>query len=130
MRCILAVDDDPSIRRLLVAYLSSRGFRLLEASNGREALASMRAADPDLVVMDLMMPVMSGMEVLRERLADPWLLCIPMIVVTASNKQKVIADVRDAQVWAVFAKPFDLTALSTLVTSCLEAHPTPRPLAA
>ncbi len=126
--CILVVDDDPSIRRLLVTYLSQRGFRLLAASNGREALAQMRGAD--LVIMDLMMPELSGMDVLRVRAADPALLRIPMIVITANNQQNATADVLDASVWAVIGKPFDLDALLERVTTCLEQRPhIPAPVA-
>jgi CheY-like chemotaxis protein len=123
------VDDDPSIRRLLVTYLSQRGFRLLEASNGREALAQMRGAD--LVIMDLMMPEVSGMDVLRVRAADPALLRIPVIVVTANIQQNAAADVLDASVWAVIGKPFDLDALLKSVTTCLAQRPhIPAPAAA
>ena len=78
---------------MLVTCLRRRGFQLLEARNGREALAEMRAGNADLVVMDLMMPEVSGWEVLRERVADPSLRRIPMIVVTANNSCEVTADV-------------------------------------
>lgn len=118
-RSVLIVDDDPSIRLLLVTFLRSRGFRLTEARNGREALAKMRAGDADLVVMDLMMPEVSGWDVLRERAADPSLRRIPMIVVTAADEREVAAELRDKEVHAVLAKPFDLGALLADVTSGL-----------
>lgn len=121
-RCVLIVDDDPSIRLLLVTFLRRKGYQMLEARNGQEALAEMRARNPDLVVMDLVMPEVSGWDVLGERATDPSLLRIPMIVVSASNTRKVTADVLDKRVYAVIAKPFDLDALLTTVTNCLE-HP-------
>jgi CheY-like chemotaxis protein len=121
-RRVLIVDDDPGIRRLLVTCLRRQGFQLLEARNGREALAEMRAGNADLVVMDLMMPEVSGWDVLRERAADPSLQRIPMIIVTANNNREVTAGVLDKRVCAVLAKPFDLDALLTTVTTCLE-HP-------
>ena len=121
-RCVLVVDDDPSIRLLLVTYLRRQGYQMLEARNGREALTSMRAGSVDLVVLDLVMPEVSGLDVLRERAADPSLLRIPMIVVSASNTGKVLADVLDKRVSAVIAKPFDLDTLLTTVAKCLE-HP-------
>jgi CheY-like chemotaxis protein len=120
--CVLIVDDDPSIRLLLVALLRRKGYQMLEARNGREALAEMRANNPDLVVMDLVMPEVSGWDVLRERAADPSLLRIPMIVVSASNTRKVLVDVLDKRVCAVIAKPFDLATVLTTVANCLE-HP-------
>jgi CheY-like chemotaxis protein len=82
----------------------------------------MRASNPDLVVMDLVMPEVSGWDVLGERATDPSLQRIPMIVVSASNTRKVTADVLDKRVYAVIAKPFDLDALLTTVANCLE-HP-------
>jgi CheY-like chemotaxis protein len=119
-RSVLIVDDDPGIRLLLIAFLRRRGFRLLEARNGREALAEMRTDHIDLVVMDLMMPEVSGWEVLRERAADPSLLRIPVIVFTAINSREATTDVLDKHVYAVVAKPFDLEAFLTIVTTCLE----------
>jgi DNA-binding response OmpR family regulator len=130
-RCILIVDDDLGIRRLLVTYLGHRGFQMLEARNGREALAEMRVGRADLVILDLMMPDVSGMDVLRERAADPSLLRIPTIVVTANIKREAPAGILDKHVWAVLAKPFDLDALLTAVITCLEEHPhVTHPLAA
>ena len=84
-RCILVVDDDPGIRLFLVTLLRRRGFRLLEARDGNEALEAMRAGSADLVILDLMMPDVSGWDVLRERAADPSLRRVPMIVVTANS---------------------------------------------
>jgi CheY-like chemotaxis protein len=118
--CVLIVDDDPSIRLLLVTFLRHKGYQVLEAQNGREALTAMCAGHPDLVVMDLVMPEVSGWDVLRERAADPLLLRIPMIVISASNTRKVTADVLDKRVYAVIAKPFDLDTLLTAVENCLE----------
>ena len=118
-RCILVVDDDPGIRLFLVTLLRRRGFRLLEARDGNEALEAMRAGSADLVILDLMMPDVSGWDVLRERAADPALRRIPMIVVTATNRSEATADLIDQDVYAVVAKPFDLDALLMAVTTCL-----------
>jgi CheY-like chemotaxis protein len=128
-RRVLIVDDDSSIRSLLVAILRLRGYRMLEARNGREALAAMRTGNTDLVIMDLVMPELSGWDVLRERAADPALLRIPMIVVSASNTVQVAAGMLDKHVFAVIAKPFDIEVLLKTVTACLE-HPEVRKLAA
>lgn len=95
---------------------------MLEARNGREALAEMRAGNADVVVMDLMMPEVSGWDVLRERAADPSLQQTPIIVVTANNNRKTTEDLLEKGAYAVVGKPFDLVALLTSVTACLE-HP-------
>lgn len=127
---MLVVDDDRGIRLLLLAYLRRGGFHLLEACNGREALETMHAATPDCVVMDLMMPEVSGLDVLRERAADPSLQRIPMIVITANASREVIAGVLEKDVYAVLTKPFDLDALLTAVTACLEQPHAPTLIAA
>jgi CheY-like chemotaxis protein len=128
-RCVLIVDDDLSIRSLLVAILRRRGYRMVEARNGREALAEMRTGNTDLVIMDLVMPELSGWDVLRDRAADPALMRIPMIVVSASNTIQVAAGMLDKNVYAVIAKPFDVDGLLKTVTACLE-HPEVPTLAA
>jgi CheY-like chemotaxis protein len=124
-RSVLIVDDDPGIRLLLVTFLGRRGFRVLEARNGREALAAMRAGKSDLVVMDLMMPEVSGWDVLRARAADPALREIPMIVVTANNSRDVTVDLLGRNVYAVIGKPFDLDAILIAVTACLDGPHVP-----
>jgi CheY-like chemotaxis protein len=129
-RRILVVDDDRGIRLLLVTYLRRQGFQLLEACNGREALTEMRAGNADVVLLDLMMPEVSGMDLLRERAADPSLQWIPIIVVPANNRRQVMADVLDMNVRAVLPKPFDLDTLLATVTQCLEDPEIPAPLAA
>jgi CheY-like chemotaxis protein len=126
-RRILLVDDDSGIRLLLTTYLRSRGFQLLEACDGREALTAMRAGGVDLVIMDLMMPVVSGMDVLRERADDPALLKIPVIIISANNKCEESAEIVDQSVWAVVSKPFDLETLLTTVRTCLEHFHVPSP---
>lgn len=118
-QCVLVVDDDPAIRLLLVTFLRRRGFRTLEARDGGEALAQMRTGDADLVIMDLTMPEVSGWEVLRVRAADPLLRRIPIILVTAKNKDDVRAGIVDKDVYAVIEKPFDLDVLAAAVIACL-----------
>ena len=99
---------------------------MLQARNGREAIAEMRTGKADVVVMDLMMPEVSGWDVLRVRAAEPSLMAIPMIVVTANNSRQVIDDLRDKHVSSILGKPFDLDALSAAVTACLEPPRSPK----
>ena len=129
-RRILIVDDDAGIRLLLVTLLRRSGFQLRQARNGREALVEMRAGNADLVIMDLTMPEVSGWEVLRVRAADPALLDIPVIVVTAINRNQATADVAGKSVSAVLGKPFDLDTLLTAVRTTLDPAGVPAPLAA
>lgn len=117
---VLVVDDDPNIRRMIVASLRRDGYTFLEAPNGREALDLMRSGHPDVVVLDLMMPVVSGWDVLRERMDDVELRRIPVIIVSA-NKDPEVATVVDQGICAFLPKPFDIGALSALVRSCITA---------
>jgi CheY-like chemotaxis protein len=129
-RSVLIVDDDASIRLLLTTFLRRSGFQLRQARNGREALAEMRAGHIDVVVMDLLMPDVSGWEVLRVRAADPALREIPVIVLTAMNRAQVVVDVAGKGVSDVVGKPFDLDILLMAINASLDLAGVPTPIAA
>lgn len=116
--CVLVVDDDPSIRRMIVAALKRDGYVFQEAPNGKEALDVMRAEHPNVVVLDLMMPVLSGWDVLQARELEPELRKIPVIIISA-NRAPEVASAVDKGICAFLPKPFDIGALSALVRSCL-----------
>ncbi|HET7341361.1 MAG TPA: response regulator [Methylomirabilota bacterium] len=80
---VLVVEDEPDIRTLVVHHLTRDGFRCRTAGTGGEALARVRAATPDLVVLDLMLPGLDGLEVCRRLRADPATAAIPIIMLTA-----------------------------------------------
>ena len=115
---VLVVDDDPAIRRLVIAALKRDGYEFTEAANGREALDRMRAIQPDCVVLDLRMPSVSGWDVLQERVHDPELTKIPVIVVSA-NREPELIHALDKGICAFLPKPFDIGALSALVKACV-----------
>lgn len=123
---ILVVDDDASIRKLIVVYLTREGYSVAEASNGQAALEEMRRGDVDLVLLDLMMPLISGWDVLRQRAEERRLLEIPVIVVSA-NRGTELASVTNRGICSVLPKPFDLATLSALVRGCLESSAERRP---
>ena len=108
---------------MIVAALKRDGYDFLEAPNGREALDVMRAQHPDVVVLDLMMPVLSGWDVLRERADDDDLRAIPVIIISANRDPEVATAVAQG-ICAFLPKPFDIGALSALVRSCIppDAH--------
>ena len=119
---VLVVDDDPSIRRMIIAALKRDGYSFIEATNGREALDAMREHHPAAVVLDLMMPILSGWDVLRERSSDPELLNIPVIIISASRSGE-ISDAMGQGICAFLPKPFDISALASLVRNCVPEHP-------
>jgi CheY-like chemotaxis protein len=102
---ILIADDDVAIRRLLDRLLRIEGYETVTASNGREALDEIEREAPDLLLLDLMMPIMSGWEVYHHLRAEgPARL--PIIVLTAGQRlSRAQTDLPDAE---VIAKPFDL----------------------
>ena len=111
-RSILVVDDEKDLQRLVARVLEDAGFLVSLAGDGREALAKIGAQPPDLVVLDLMMPVMDGWEVL-DRLPDiPH--APPVVVLSAYPDER-----RAARAGAVgcMRKPFSLR---TLVATCRE----------
>lgn len=103
---ILLVDDDPINRELLEARLSSAGYRVQSASNGAEALAAAAKCQPDLVLMDIMMPGMSGYDVCRSLKSNPATEAIPVIFISA--KTNVTDRVAGLQMGAhdFISKPF------------------------
>jgi CheY-like chemotaxis protein len=114
---VLIADDDASIRRMLAVSLR-KDYRTADACDGSEALDAMRAGEVDLVLLDLMMPKVTGWEVLAQRAAAPELRKIPVIVITAGrgdNVAKIPADT----ICALLPKPFELESLRALVKSCL-----------
>jgi CheY-like chemotaxis protein len=118
---VLVVDDDSAIRRMIIAALRREGYSFLEAANGKDALDLMRGEHPDVVVLDLMMPILSGWDVLRERAHDAAMRKIPVIIVSA-NRDPEIATAVNAGICAFLPKPFDIAALSALVRSCIPDH--------
>lgn len=125
---VLVVDDDPSIRKMVIAALKRDpvGYTFAEAGNGRDALDVMRDQLPDVVVLDLMMPIVSGWDVLRERAGDEDLRKIPVIVVSA-NRDPELATAMQGGICAFLPKPFDIGALSALVRSCVTPTAPPAP---
>jgi len=89
---VLIADDDTVSMYLLRHCLTKAGFAVCSATDGREALALMTQRSPDLVVLDVMMPVMDGLEVLRRAKADPAVRDIPVIMVTSRELDSDILD--------------------------------------
>ncbi len=115
VRRILLVDDDPDIREALAEALAADGNDVRTAENGRAALASARADRPDVIVLDLMMPVMNGWEFRRIQRDDADLAGIPVIVISAGRPG------RDLDAAAFLPKPFPLDAILDAVERCAAA---------
>jgi len=86
-RRILTIDDQSDIRRLIRMTLEFEGFEVLEASGGEEGLAMARKHQPDLILLDVMMPGLNGLAVSKTLAADPVLRQIPVVMLTALDRQ-------------------------------------------
>jgi phosphate regulon transcriptional regulator PhoB len=84
---VLVVEDEPDIGDLLAFHLQREGFQVARATTGPEALRQLRAAPPDLVILDLMLPEMDGLEVCRRLRADPATAALPVIMLTAKGDE-------------------------------------------
>jgi len=104
---ILVVDDDPVIQKLLEVNFSIEGYQVEVAGDGLEALEKAKAVSPDLIVLDVMMPRMNGLEAAKALKADPKTASIPIIMLSA-KAQDIDQDAgREAGVDLYMTKPFD-----------------------
>jgi len=113
---VLIVDDDSALRRLLRAALTARGYDVVEATDGQEGLLAMEKEDPDLVLLDIAMPKMTGWEVLEALRERPELEKIPIVVISALGDE---VRARGLGALAVLVKPFMMDRLYETVRSAL-----------
>ena len=108
---ILNVDDDPKLRALIARFLSAKGHTVVQAENGELGVAAAAAEKPDLILMDLNMPVMSGFEATRALKSDPNLKSIPILVLTAEEVSANYDAIYDAGADGYVQKPIDFPGL-------------------
>ena len=120
-RSILLVDDEPLNRDMLSRRLGKAGYEVATASDGTDALAQIQAKRPDLVLLDLLMPGMSGLDVLREirRTDDPTEL--PVVVATALHETSFLVEAMEAGANDFVTKPLDFPVVLARVESQLRA---------
>ena len=116
---ILVVDDEPQIRRVLRSTLSTQGYVIMEAKTGEEALEWMRKERPDLVLLDINMPGMGGIEACREirRASD-----MPIIMLTVRNAERDKVAALDAGADDYVVKPFGIEELLARIRAALRRY--------
>jgi len=116
---ILVVDDEPQIRRVLRSTLSTRGYEIAEARTGEEALQAIRKGRPDLVLLDMNMPGMGGVEACREirRASDA-----PIIMLTVRNAERDKVAALDAGADDFVVKPFGIEELLARIRAALRRY--------
>ncbi|HSW59355.1 MAG TPA: response regulator, partial [bacterium] len=120
MTTILCVDDTPQNLKLLEAFLAPAGYEILEAENGETALKIIQTENPDLVLLDVMMPDMDGFEVIRKIRQDEKLQQLPIILVTALKEKEDRIKGIDAGCDDFISKPVDKMELLARVRSLLK----------
>jgi CheY-like chemotaxis protein len=114
---VLVVEDDEPIRELMVSALGGEGFHVLAAANGAEALHLVQQARPAVVLLDVKLPGISGLEVARRLKADPATAGIPLVAVSAhADADEVLA----SGCCALVRKPFDLPDLLGVVEAAVQ----------
>ncbi len=115
---MLVVDDESQVRATISEALAYEGYDVTQAANGAEALAAIRRAPPDVIVLDLWMPVMDGWQFRREQLrSHP---AVPVVVLSAleSSSERL----KELRADALVGKPFELDALYGAVSEVIAAR--------
>jgi CheY-like chemotaxis protein len=105
---ILLIDDEPSMQRLMGYALQTKGYEVILASDGLEGLDKARSRPPDLILLDMVMPEMGGMEVLRALKEDERLKDIPVLIVTASAQKGAAERATRMGATGYLIKPFQM----------------------
>jgi CheY-like chemotaxis protein len=116
---ILVVDDDPDLRLLARKALEKDGHSIREAANGQHGLQKIAEWNPQLLVLDLVMPEMDGLEVLRRLRANPATVKLPVLVLTAHGDEATTRAGFDVGATDYLTKPFSMPQLAARVRACL-----------
>jgi DNA-binding response OmpR family regulator len=123
-KMILIVDDDDSVRELIEFIVRKEGFRVEKAADGEEALTKARAGNPDLILLDLMLPKLGGFEVLRELQSDET-GGIPIVIITGRYTDRSTSDMikQEPNVRDFIEKPVKPQILTSLIHKLLKTQP-------
>ena len=119
---ILVIDDELNIQKVVKTNLGARGYRVLVAPDGEEGLKMAQLERPDLILLDLMMPGMSGWDVLRALKTDQKLRKVPVIIMTAAmpeDEEYKVRSMRGMKVVGYLIKPFGVDELLRQVSLVL-----------
>lgn len=119
MKTVLIVDDEASVRKLLAATLTQRGHRTLQAVDGTDALRLARCEHPDVILLDVLMPDIDGIDVCRALKADPRTRRSVVVVLTAEHGKRLEEEAKAAGAALIITKPFSPLALLDLVERLL-----------
>jgi CheY-like chemotaxis protein len=117
---ILVAEDNPDARELLYIVLTEEGFEVVGVEDGQAALDAAKAARPDLIITDIQMPNLDGIDMIKALRGQPELAEVPVLVISATNSG-IIKEALDAGANAAASKPVSLDSLVRLIKSLLTA---------
>lgn len=119
-KCILFIDDEEDIRALASFCLESEaGWKMLEAASGIEGIAIAESAQPDAILLDVMMPELDGLQTLEKLLLNPKTKHIPIIFITAKTQASDRRRFYQAGAKGIISKPFDSLTLASQISGFL-----------
>lgn len=119
MARILVVDDEPHIRKLVAFALEKRGHEVLQAQDGPDGIASARQESPDLILMDVMMPMMTGLEAVEQLKSRPETAGIPVVMLSAKSQEYEQSEGLERGAVKYVCKPFTPSVLGDVVAEVL-----------
>ena len=119
-RTILVVDDFDDTRLLLRTWLKRKGFRVIEAENGKQAVAAAQAQSPDFIIMDVEMPELDGLAATRQIRAMKQFERVPIVAVSAYGADQYRAQALEAGCNEYVSTPFDPDALENLIRTLIK----------
>jgi putative two-component system response regulator len=121
-RLILVVDDSSPIRRIVSKALSESGFQVIECENGKQATRQIHERRPDLILSDIDMPEMNGIEFCKKVHADPELVAIPLVMMSSNSDRAIMRRLLQWGATSYLVKPFNLQQLVITVEKLLSDH--------
>jgi CheY-like chemotaxis protein len=118
-KSIVVADDDPDILSIVAMSLETQGYEVYKAANGREAVDLARDHHPDLIILDMMMPVMSGYEAIAELRADDATRAIPIVGLSAKAMATDMERATDVGIDGYITKPFRIAQVLSVIEGYL-----------
>lgn len=120
-RKVLVIDDSPTLRKILIFYLTKKGYQVTAANNGKAGLAEIEKGEFNLVILDIKMPVMNGLEVLERLNAINY--SVPVLILSADSEEKSKAAGISLGAKYYLTKPFKPNEVMNCIEDIFSHHP-------